>query len=123
MVRKDIASVSSSSLKENLTGGIAVKLRISKRSRFFAALLYYGGITLLIGSIPIAAVAPELVPVVMIAGAMAGFAGALWINRLYRCPQCGKELLGRNWESFTMTPYHHCPNCGWTVEIEFCDKR
>ena len=81
-----------------------MKLRISKRSRFFAALLYHGGIALLIGSIPIAAVAPELVPVVMIAGAMAGFAGALWINRLYRCPQCGKELLGRNWESFTMPP-------------------
>ena len=98
-----------------------MKLRISRKKRTAAKLLYQGGIAVILLSILACAVSPELWVWILIGGAVMGFAGEIWVGRLYRCPQCGRKLLGRGWEAFTLTTYNHCPNCGWAVDIEYTD--
>ena len=98
-----------------------MKLPISWKKRTIARILYYGGIAVLFLAILVCAVSPQAGMGVIIAGAVMGFAGAIWIGRLYRCPRCGRQLLGRGWEALTLTTFNHCPNCGWAVDIDYTD--
>ena len=98
-----------------------MKLRISRKKRRITLALYWGGIILMIlsGFAYASGVSWGMTAVLIcLAAAMAG---ALWSNVLYTCPQCGRRLIGRGWESLTMTPYPHCPNCGWKTEIEWTE--
>lgn len=98
-----------------------MKLRISRKKRTIAQIFYYGGLAVLLLSIPACAFRPDAGVACMMAGAVAVLAGALWIDCHYCCPVCGKRLMGRGWEALTLTPYRHCPNCGWAVDIEYTD--
>ena len=98
-----------------------MKLRISRRNRRVALALYYGGLVLAILFGFSYAADADWGFAALIASFAAAMAGALWINILYTCPQCGRRLIGRGWESLTMTPYNHCPNCGCKTEIEWTD--
>ena len=98
-----------------------MKLRISRKKRTAAKLLYQGGMAVMLLSILLCGFSPQAGALTMCAGFAAGLAGAIWVDRLYRCPQCGRQLLGRGWEALTLTTYNHCPNCGWAVDIEYTD--
>ena len=98
-----------------------MKLRISRKKRTAANGLFRGGMAVMLLSILVCAISPQAWVGVVTAGGVAGLAGAIWVGRLYRCPQCGRQLLGRGWEAFTLTTYNHCPSCGWAVDIEYTD--
>ena len=98
-----------------------MKLQISWKKRRIANGLFRGGVAAMILAILVCAVSPQTGAVVMCAGFAAGLGGAIWVGRLYRCPRCGRQLLGRGWEALTLTTYNHCPNCGWTVDITYTD--
>ena len=96
-----------------------MKLRVSRRKRIIAMALYYGGLVLMIFSGFAYASGTSWGMAAMLACFAVGMAGVLWAQSLYRCPACGRNLIGRGWEGLTMTPYNHCPNCGWKTEIEW----
>lgn len=105
-----------------------MKLLIRRRSLRLARLLYYGGLAVVLLSLPvtlgISSRADGLVTgrflsdrylMFFFPGAVLSLAGAAWLERLYRCPKCGARLLTRR--IFGQKPLQYCGSCGTKIEI------
>lgn len=94
------------------------------------ALLYYGGIAIMILSVPCARLPGvrtydliaadryyKIYCIMLILGLFLAIRGAVWKRKLYRCPKCGCCLF-MDHARFSQKPPRYCGNCG--IEIEIC---
>lgn len=95
-------------------------LTISKKAISACHVLMWGGLALfLLGVILLVMRVPYSV-LLAVAGILLAAVGVFWLDRLYRCPHCGKKLLddkaGRGSLMEKCPP--HCPHCLRDVQVE-----
>ena len=103
-------------------------VHIRKSSLFAAKVLYYGGLAVIVISLPIVILMASRVTkerldkrlfFLISPGCMMAAIGGTWKRRLYRCPRCGKFLLGRG--RFSQSAPQSCKNCGIKVDFVIDD--
>ena len=102
-------------------------VHIRKSSLFAAKVLYYGGLAVIVISLPIVILMASRVDhlitkrlfFLISPGCMMAAIGGTWKRRLYRCPRCGKFLLGRG--RFSQSAPQSCKNCGIKVDFVIDD--
>lgn len=87
-------------------------LSISRRKRRLTQILLYVG---LLAAIPTALSRSWLLFFLCF---LAAVIGALWLDGMYRCPQCGHSLFPNRQDALLLRPCSFCPKCGWAVDIE-----
>lgn len=107
-------------------------VHIRKSSLCAAKVLYYGGLAVIVISLPIVILMASRVDhlitkewldkrlfFLISPGCMMAAIGGTWKRRLYRCPRCGKFLLGRG--RFSQSAPQSCKNCGIKVDFVIDD--
>ena len=89
------------------------KLHLSKKKLLIAKVLYWSG---LVGSI--LSVFPDGPGLRFFLCLILCLVGGLWLDSMYRCPRCRKDLFTNRLDALLLKPCSFCPKCGWQVDIE-----
>lgn len=95
-------------------------LTISKKTlSVYRTVMYIGFAVFILGAIMTVTQTPPGL-LIALAGIVAAAVGAYGMDRLYRCPNCGKKLLndGSNTDALMEKCPKYCPHCGMEIKVE-----
>lgn len=94
-------------------------LKINKKRLRTAKALEWGGMLVMLASIFLVRRLMEGALCLTLAGGAVSIAGALMLDKLYRCPSCAGRLLvvGSGIDKMRGRTPPHCPSCGAAIQV------